>query len=292
MKDSSNLNEEQILNIINKYNNLMAEAIISPNCTDPNICHGDCCYIQIDIPKVLAEYYIKQKIATKQYFKRGNVFNFVINVREKDSKCIFFDDKLNGCKLHSLRMKPPQCWIYPTGFHQSLNSNTKQNESNSFEILNMDIDKISGNKCKRIGGWKIIDEKKISEARKLLDEYLKYSLDEFKQDHTDQEVLKRIENLRDYLKDVTPSLIVGVIDCCGTFKPLYAEGKTLVLKKVCKKFCLSNVKENELEVYLNCSKMCNSMIDFIINACKKNILNLINRKSDVTIFLFNQFDLT
>ena len=133
--------------IIKKFNYLMKSAIKGPNCTDPSICHGDCCSIKIDVPKILAEEYIKRGYAKKKDFTRSNVFSFQLRFEDKTGKCFLFNKEINGCLVHNTGIKPPQCWIYPTSF------------SNTF---NVEI------QCKHASGWKIIDSKKTKTAEKLL----------------------------------------------------------------------------------------------------------------------------
>ena len=62
--------------LIKEFNDLMRTAIGGPDCTNPLICQGDCCSIQIDVPKVLAKEYIKRKIAKKEDFIRSDIFSF------------------------------------------------------------------------------------------------------------------------------------------------------------------------------------------------------------------------
>ena len=100
--------------VIEKYNSLMSEAIEGPDCTDPKKCKGDCCSIKIDVPKVLAEEYIKRGYASKDDFIRSDVFSFHLRFDENTGKCFLFDKEKNGCSVHNSGIKPPQCWIYPT----------------------------------------------------------------------------------------------------------------------------------------------------------------------------------
>ena len=66
---------DKFWSIVKKYNALMNSAIEGPNCLD--ICHGDCCSIKIDIPKILAKEYIKKGYAKKSDFIRSDVFSFI-----------------------------------------------------------------------------------------------------------------------------------------------------------------------------------------------------------------------
>ncbi|MFX1523240.1 MAG: hypothetical protein ACFFCC_07050, partial [Promethearchaeota archaeon] len=135
--------------IVKNFNDLMSSAIRGPNCLD--ICHGDCCSIKIDIPKILAKEYIKRGFASKDDFIRSDVFSFKLRFDEKKAKCFLYDKKINGCLVHNSGIKPPQCWIYPTNFS------------------NPDNKDIS---CKRTKGWKIIDSDKTKEAEDLLQYYI------------------------------------------------------------------------------------------------------------------------
>jgi len=110
------MDNENFWIILRRYNRLMKEAIDGPNCIDPNICHGDCCSIKIDVPKVLANEYIKNGWATKDDFIRSDVFSFHQRFDDISGKCFLFDKSLNGCSVHETGIKPPQCWIYPTNF--------------------------------------------------------------------------------------------------------------------------------------------------------------------------------
>ncbi|MHA1339924.1 MAG: hypothetical protein ACTSRZ_15605 [Promethearchaeota archaeon] len=288
-----------ILNKIREYNELMSSAIEGPSCIDPNVCHGDCCHIQIDIPKILAEFYIKNGWATKNHFERGNVFSFMIAVRERDSKCVFFDDKLNGCSLHATKMKPPQCWIYPTGFDIDIESKNKNDDNirysfNNFEYNNESVTKTNYFKCKRAEGWKIIDQNKTQRAKQILKEYINFSLAEFVEEHSEQNLRARIEHLRETLSNEKPSSIAGIKDSWDGFIPLYAEGKTLALKKICERFCektsnkKKNIKKNInnfrtiqisnfMETYMNCTRICNRVVNYIVEHCQKKIISNINK---------------
>jgi len=144
------MENEYFWKIIRKYNNLMKSSIIGPNCIDPEICRGDCCSIKIDIPKVLAKEYIKREYATKEDFIRSDIFSFQLRFNEKTGKCFLFDKEINGCKVHNSGIKPPQCWIYPTGF-----SNPEGKEIS----------------CKKTKGWKITNSENLKQAEKLLNYY-------------------------------------------------------------------------------------------------------------------------
>ena len=91
--------------LISKFNNLMKNSIIGPNCIDPNNCHGDCCSIQIDIPKILAKEYINLGKAKKEDFIRSDIYSFKLRFDEKIRKCFLFDSNINGCSVHETGIK-------------------------------------------------------------------------------------------------------------------------------------------------------------------------------------------
>lgn len=216
---NQNILEKDILEIIRNYNKLMKEGITGPDCTDPNICHGDCCSIFIDVPKILAEEIIRQGLGKEKDFIRGDVFSFQIRIDDNTGKCAFFDKKLNGCKLHSTDLKPPQCWIYPTNFDNFENKNIK---------------------CKRADGWGIISPEKVIKAEALLQVYSNWSQTEFVIE------LKKIKHrlkfkfnektLKERLQEIKPCEFAGFKDSWNYFETLQAEGFSLQMEKYCEKF--------------------------------------------------------
>ena len=100
--------------VVRRFNNLMSSAIEGPNCIF--VCHGDCCSIKINVPKILAQEYIKKGDATKDDFIRGDIFSFKLRFDDLKGKCFLYNKKINGCLVHNSGIKPPQCWIYPTKF--------------------------------------------------------------------------------------------------------------------------------------------------------------------------------
>lgn len=234
-----------VLEIIRNYNKLMEEGITGPNCTDPSICHADCCSIFIDIPKILAKEIISQGLGTEKDFIRGDVFSFQIRIDDKTGKCAFFDKKLNGCKLHSTDLKPPQCWIYPTNFDNFENKNIK---------------------CKRADGWRIISPEKVIKAESLLQVYSNWSQAEFVIE------LKKIKHrlkfkfneksLKERLQELKPYEFAGFKDSWNYFKILRAEGFSLQMKKYCKNF---NPRCPLLpNNYFDCNNICEVVANNII----------------------------
>ena len=238
--------KEYILGLVNKYNNLMKDAITGPNCIDPQICHADCCHIMIDIPKLLAEYYIEKGYAKKEDFRRGDLFSFKINVNSTNSKCVFYDKQLNGCSLHKTMHKPPQCWIYPTGFFNKPGEEKKFAEDGSIM-------------CKIASGWNIGDSKKATEAKNLFDEYVTFCEKEYVFESKREFIRKRLEPVFSIMKNCSPKSIAGVIDSWDKFDILKSEGISLKLKSLCDQISEDNCNCE----YINCEGVCVEIIDLI-----------------------------
>jgi Fe-S-cluster containining protein len=240
-----------VIKVVKEYNKLMKEGIIGPDCTNPNICHGDCCSIFIDIPMRLAKEIINQGFADEDDFIRGNIFAFQLRIDEKTGKCVFFDKRINGCALHNSGLKPPQCWIYPTNFNT--------------------YNKII--KCKRADGWKIIKPEKVKKAEKLLKRYTKWSLAEFMIEI--KQIKKRIKNklkekfLEERIQEIRPSEFAGFKDAWNYFKILKAEGLSLQTKKFCEKF---NSNCSFLpDRYFECSNICESVATNLVKVFYNSI---------------------
>jgi len=249
------MNIEKFWKIVKNYNNLMREAIDGPNCTDITICHGDCCSIKIDVPKTLAEEYIKRGYANTKDFIRSNIFSFQLRFDEKIGKCFLFDASINGCSVHNSGIKPPQCWIYPTNF-----SNPKNEEI----------------KCKKVSGWKIIDKKKAQRAETLLKEYITFCENEAK-----EEMLKindRINerSLIEMIKNIPPSNLAGFKDTWEGINILHAEGFSLQMKKFCSKY--NNTCPILQNNFIKCESVCEEVGNGLISFLQKILLKFIKDK--------------
>jgi Fe-S-cluster containining protein len=261
--------KDYILEMVNKYNHLMNDAIIGPNCIDPSICHADCCHIKIDIPRLLAEFYIENGYAKKEDFSRGDLFSFKINVNSTNSKCVFYDKGLNGCSLHKTMYKPPQCWIYPTGF-----TNDPGEEKTFAEDGTI--------KCKIAAGWRITDIKKTKGAKILFDEYVAFCEKEFTSETTTEKIKNRLEELFNSLKNCSPKSVAGVMDGWDQFTILKSEGISLKLKSLCdqisKQMC-------DCE-YMECEHICNEIIDSLRRDLLKEISDFIKSKGPKSSYSF------
>ena len=248
------MDNEIFWQILRKYNRLMKEAIDGPNCIDPNICHGDCCSIKIDVPKELANEYIKNGWATKDDFIRSDVFSFHLRFDDKTGKCFLFDNSLNGCRVHETGIKPPQCWIYPTNF-----SNPENKEIS----------------CKRAPGWSIKNSKKAEEAEELLQKYI--STCEIEANGEKEDLSQRIKpgELLLSIEGVAPSRLGGFRDTWDVFKILSAEGLSLTMKKFCSKY---NKSCKMLpDDFFGCKAICEAMAEKLIEFLQNNIHEFVTK---------------
>lgn len=258
--------------IVKEFNSLMKSAIEGPNCLE--ICNSDCCSIKIDVPKILAEEYIRRGYADIDDFVRSNVFSFKLKFDEHKGKCFLYDKDLNGCLVHDSGIKPPQCWIYPTNF------------------INPENEQIS---CKKADGWRIIDLQKIKKAEKLLKYYVFLCQLEAKMEW--KNIRNRIihneskKSLKHILKNTAPTRISGFKDGWDSLKPLPSEGISLQLKK----FCIKQNKTCGLipHNFLDCSSICDEVIDYLINFLQQNLYHYVNKKGpDVDgEYILNDLDL-
>ena len=249
---------EKFWEVVKKFNFLMRSAIEGPNCLI--VCKGDCCSIKIDVPKILAEEYIKRGYAVKEHFIRSDDFSFKLRFDDEKGKCFLFDKSLNGCSVHNSGIKPPQCWIYPTTFSNPNN-----------EPLS----------CKKANGWKIIDSKKTKEAEELLKFYVFLCQLEAKKEL--KNISKRLNNslransLILSLRESKPSQIAGFKDTWDRFKILSAEGISLQIKKFCQiynKNC-SYLTDNN---FLGCKKLCEKVINGLIKFLQQNLNEYVKKK--------------
>lgn len=248
------MNHDFFLSIVKEFNVLMRTAIEGPNCVDFKICDGACCSIKIDVPRVLAKEYVKKGYARKKDFIRSDVFSYHLRFDEQTGKCFFFNKAINGCKVHDSGIKPPQCWIYPTGF-----SNPENKEIS----------------CKKATGWKIIDCKKANVARDLLQKYVFLCIIEARSElkkinkrlgnFTSKNSTAFVDKLKKSIKKSAPSRLGGFKDDWNGLKTLPAEGLSLQMKKFC-------YEHNEACVYLPddflkcetiCEEVANDLIKFL-----------------------------
>lgn len=102
----------EIFHLIYQINSQL-KPISSPDCTNPHVCRGNCCYTSPDIPRTLAYRYIEEKWASFQDFELSNTLEIRLKINPETKRCVFFDPHINGCKIHHTNFQPPQCSLYP-----------------------------------------------------------------------------------------------------------------------------------------------------------------------------------
>ncbi len=241
--------DQDILNAVEKFNSLIKGSIDGPNCIDRNVCLGDCCFIQIDVPKALAQFYIDKGWAKEEDFARGDIFSFHINVDLRRLKCVFFDHDLNGCSLHLTGMKPPQCWVYPTG---------------------LDLDDIKS-KCKKAEGWNVIKSEHIEAAKEVLDTYVSLCRQEFNKENSKSNIEKRIrETIIREIMDIPPRNISAIEDRWNEFKIIKDQGYNMGIKS----FCNEN-QENCSCDFFECDSVCENVAKSIFKFLTKSLPSFI-----------------
>jgi len=248
------MNHYLFLSIVKEFNDLMRAAIEGPNCVDFAICNGACCSIKIDVPSVLAKEYIKRGYARKEDFIRSDTFSYHLRFDEQTGKCFMFDIKINGCKVHDSGIKPPQCWIYPTGFSKP---------------ENVEIN------CKKVNGWKIIDYKKTNMAKDLLQKYVFLCISEARSElkkinrrlgkFRSKNSIALVDKLKGSIKKCAPSRLGGFKDGWNRFISLPAEGLSLQMKNFCQehnKTCVF-LPDDFLKCQSICEEVAINLIEFL-----------------------------
>jgi Fe-S-cluster containining protein len=237
----------KLLDAVAQFNQIIRPAILGPNCIDRQICDGNCCFIRIDVPKVLAEYYIAHGWANKDQFLRGDVFTFVIDVDMRKLRCTFYDPQLNGCALHQTGMKPPQCWVYPTGLQPE-------------EVVD---------RCKKAAGWRISDPPAVRKAKEIIDYYFTLCKKEAEDENNSQAIHHRLrKNLRMQLLERTPASVAGVLDTWDEFIPLSGDGMNVGIRSFCRKYqCEKN--------YFGCERICAAVVNEIMQFLDKFLAHYI-----------------
>ena len=256
-------NSKYFWSVISQFNSCMKSAIDGPDCINPQICKGDCCSIKIDVPKVLAKEYVRNGYAKVNDFIRSNIFSFQLRFNEKTGKCFLFDKEINGCSIHNSGIKPPQCWIYPTGFSNPNNEQIK---------------------CKKASGWKIIDFDKAKQAENLLQYFIflckieakkEFKLIQSRLNNSDNSHNQSV-SLKEELRKISPSSLGGFKDLWDYISLLPAEGLSLQMKKFCTHYN-KNCKYLA-DNFLNCPQICELISTKLFEFLQHNLLNFVKEK--------------
>lgn len=226
---------DKIVKIVKSFNSLIPNTIQGPNCINPDICKGDCCFIHMNLPKALAQELIKENYAQSEDFIRGSTFSFQTQVDLNKLRCVFFDEQINGCRLHTTKLKPPQCWMYPTG----LDPNTA--------VTN----------CKKAEGWAIIDQEKAKKLQDLLNTYVTLSKTESIQENNPVNIRKRLNKMHsDLLPKLPPYKIAGIIDGWDKFSLWKSPSYSFAMQKMC-------LKQECTKKYLQCDQVCSAVLQAV-----------------------------
>ncbi|HMF32923.1 MAG TPA: hypothetical protein VKK79_15985 [Candidatus Lokiarchaeia archaeon] len=237
LEPPANVPSDPFLDVIREYNALMRDNTTGPNCVDPTQCRGDCCSIMIDIPRVLAELYVEQGWLSPGNLRRGGPFAFRLGVSARTAKCVFFDHDLNGCRAHFTCFKPPQCWIYPTGFDAGVKT------------------------CKKGYEWDIVDPAAAREAEILLEKYKTLSLEEVEGEVPLLKAswVKIEQTLRATLGNLPPRKFVGMTWGYTGLGVADAEGISLQARSA----CLQTVPDCPQD-FIECERMCPAVIEWVL----------------------------
>ena len=152
-------------------------------------------------------------------------------------RCIFYDKQINGCSLHQSGMKPPQCWVYPTG---------------------LDPDSVK-TMCKKADGWRIINPHVIQVCKKILEQYIISCKDEAARLNTSDILVSKIPDcLLALEKELKPSEMAGILLENENFTVLKGEGFNMGLKSICDSH---NCGQN----YFECTKICSSINKMLVS---------------------------
>ncbi len=228
----------EIIDLVKKINNKSGKFVQGQNCVDHDVCDGKCCYCSNDVPKILVLYYIDHGLAKKDDFQISNTLLYRVKVNPKTKRCVFFNPKINGCILHSLKIKPPQCCIYPIKFKKE--------------------DHI----CKNNYSFKISPDKK-AEIQDLFQRYMLLAFDEYRSLFSKEAITKRIQKtLPEQIKNMRPKEVHALEDDLEVLKMVKNSNGHLDLLDWC--------EETPCDFfYFNCPKICDSI--------QKRLLNFLER---------------
>ncbi len=233
----------------------MKSAIEGPNCLDKSVCKGDCCSIKIDIPKVLAEKLIEMGLASRDNFERGEIYSFNIKLNEDSTRCVFYDENLNGCSLHQSGFKPPQCWIYPTGFFPNKTD------------------------CIHYKNWRIVDTKATSEASEILGQFDSFSKEEFQIEFSKKNVDSRLSKLKETIisSEFKPKQITGFVDGWDSFS-LYSEDNfNISISTICR-------EQHCQKEFGTCGEICLALKEKLISLAQTMIPKIIENRGPQSVY--------
>ncbi|MHA1522550.1 MAG: hypothetical protein ACTSRK_20470 [Promethearchaeota archaeon] len=251
-------NSSRIIDLLKQFNQVILQTVSGPNCVDPKVCHGDCCFVHLDVPRALVQHYIDSGCATINNFKRGITFAFEPVMDLATLKCPFFDPEINGCGLHFSGVKIPQCWVYPTG---------------------LDPDDINST-CKRAEGWTIVDPSRANAALKILSEYMELCKQEAAYEQRPDQITKRLNAMESTVfLTFKPSQLAGIQDGWDKWGGIVEEGWQLGLRTLCNKIKCSHS-------YFECSRVCDELNSILFQLIGDKVPDFIRAHGYKTQILF------
>ena len=258
IEDFSSSHSSRIIDLLKQFNQVISNTVAGPNCIDPNVCHGDCCFVHLDVPRALVQYYVDHGWAIIDNFQRGITFAFEPKMDLTTLKCPFFDPGINGCGLHFSGVKIPQCWVYPTGLDPK------------------DVNVT----CKRVKGWTIVDSSRANTAQQILLEYMELCKHEAADEQSLSKISKRLELIDpNAFLSLKPTQLAGIQDSWNKWSPMVENGWQLGLRSLCNKIACSYP-------YLECPQVCKELNAKIIQLLEKKMPDFIRLRGYQTHILF------
>jgi Fe-S-cluster containining protein len=215
----------------------------------------------IDIPRVLAELFVTQGWLQPCQLRRGGPFAFRLGVSPETAKCVFFSPQINGCRIHFTGFKPPQCWIYPTGFSAGVKT------------------------CKKGYDWDIVDPQKARAAENLLEDYKAFSLEEVRHEIELLEASFAEEDqfLRNALASLPPRKFVGLSWGYSGLEVADAGGNSLQIKSTCEAVVPDCPRD-----FMECPHLCSPLVDTIIALYAQNLGRYYQNEESVELLQFRE----
>lgn len=211
--------EKELVEICRQINQLALGTIKGPECIKLDICDAKCCKITPDIPMALVKEYIRLFCANKEDFTKSNTLVARIKLNPSTNRCIFYNQGLNGCSLHSLQLKPPQCVIYPV------------------KLDNKE------HRCKKGFPHEVSDEKLI-QINALFDNFFRLAREEYSRLRKKENWICNFNDIfLEALKFTPPSKIVGFKDLLGEICTITSQNYALEVINYCNEHPCERVYE-------------------------------------------------
>ncbi|MHA1730589.1 MAG: hypothetical protein ACTSU5_01530 [Promethearchaeota archaeon] len=244
--------DPEVLDLVREFNDLMREGVVGPNCVAKGACDPvhNCCSIHIDVPRALVDLYLSRgELGEDQIIRRGP-FGFELGVDPESIKCVLLDQSTGGCRLHSTGLKPPQCWIYPTGFDGGRKT------------------------CKMGHAWDFPDDRARERARELFERYNEIASRQGSEEwrrvaawFDDERILRAFQAT---LTRTPPREVAGICLSFRTLEVLPSEGSSLSLKRFC-----DELRPNCDEVFLECPSTCSDVARAVVEYTRNRVKALV-----------------